>query len=118
MAKKLDEIKEAISNTPTKTNSMDGDDDSVIPNEDTPKTRRVSSDMDLWGRLSESRNSSYKNLMTLGENPTTSTQSLNSFPVIPDSLYKECVDVSFWSKISKTFYLNHLLLDHGQYAKL
>lgn len=98
VAKKLDEIKEAISNTPTKTNSMDGgDDDAIIQNEDAPKTRRVSSDMDLWGRLSESRNSSYKNLMTLGENPTTSTQSLNSYPAIPESLYKEGVDVSYIS---------------------
>lgn len=74
--------------------SIDGDEDSVNQNEDAPKTRRVSSDMDLWGRLSESRNSSYKNLMTLGENPTSSTQSLNAFPIIPENLYKESVDVS------------------------
>lgn len=108
VAKKLDEIKEAISNTPTKTNSMDGDDDSVIPNDDGPRTRRVSSDMDLWGRLSESRNSSYKNLMTLGENPTTSTQNLSSFPPIPDSLYKESGDVSHFLEISRAF--NDVLL--------
>lgn len=106
MAKKLDEIKEAISNTPTK-NSMDGDDDSVAPNEDAPKTRRVSSDMDLWGRLSESRKSSYNNLMTLGENPTSSTQNLHSFPVIPENLYNQNVDVSWMVFLFRNLFPKH-----------
>lgn len=94
VAKKLDEIKEAISATPTK-NSIDGEEDQVNTGEDSQKARRVSSDLDLWGRLSESRKSSYNNLMTLGENPTSSTQNLTSYPLIPENLYNQSVDVSF-----------------------
>lgn len=78
MAKKLDEIKDAISanNTPIKSASLDRgyhrseDDLDVSSPTYTPATshsRRVSSDVDLWSRLSDSRKSSYNNLLFLGE---------------------------------------------------
>jgi len=101
VAKKFDEIKQTISsnNTPIKgggggSNSstlerernMNGSNDDLL-NEDGYKgsgRRRVGSDFDLWGRLSESRKS---NLARLGE--ATSTNSLNSpYPsTLPENLY-------------------------------
>lgn len=51
-----------------------------------PGRRRVASDQNLWGRISESRKSSYNNLTRLGE--ATSTNSLNSYPsTLPENLY-------------------------------
>lgn len=40
----------------------------------------------MWGRISESRKSSYNNLTRLGE--ATSTNSLNSYPTLPEDLYE------------------------------
>lgn len=76
VAKKLDEIKEAISanTTPVKSNGpMErsahlSDDDLLNENGASSRSRRVSGELDLWGRLSESRKSSYNNLVPLGEN--------------------------------------------------
>ncbi|XP_058824801.1 DENN domain-containing protein Crag isoform X2 [Topomyia yanbarensis] len=104
VAKKLDEIKEAISanSTPVKTGSgtictsngleRDGHgSESDLLNEDGNvngnRSRRVSSEFDLWGRFSESRKSSYNNLVPLGEN-TTSSNSLNTYPAIPENVYQ------------------------------
>lgn len=67
----------------------------MISHEDgTLKIRRVSSDLEHpWGRLSESRKSSYNNLVPLGEN--TSTMNLNSaLSALPDNLYNTIHDVS------------------------
>lgn len=51
-----------------------------------PGRRRVASDFDLWGRINESRKSSYNNLTRLGE--AASTNSLNSYPsTLPENLY-------------------------------
>lgn len=110
VAKKFDEIKQTISsnNTPVKTtggsnsstlereqNYHSSSDD--LLNEDHhhnglykgsfnhPK-RRVSSEFDLWSRLSESRKSSYNNLVPLGET-TMSNNSLNTYPLLPDNIY-------------------------------
>lgn len=48
--------------------------------------RRVASDQNLWGRISESRKSSYNNLTRLGE--ANSTSSLNCYPTtLPENLY-------------------------------
>lgn len=76
-AKKLDEIKDAISanNTPIKSANYDrsyhrsNDDlDATSPTYATNShSRRVSSDVDLWSRLSDSRKSSYGNLLFLGD---------------------------------------------------
>ncbi|XP_037914739.1 DENN domain-containing protein Crag isoform X2 [Hermetia illucens] len=95
MAKKLDEIKEAISanSTPVKTNSGYGNDsinEDEVNHEESgaggQRTRRVSSDMDLWGRLSESRKSSYNNLVPLGEHSSTTSLN-NGYPTLPENLY-------------------------------
>ncbi|XP_058115826.1 DENN domain-containing protein Crag [Anopheles ziemanni] len=102
MAKKLDEIKEAISanSTPVKTGLNDtlerdghGSENDLLQHDDAAilatngnRSRRVSSDFDLWGRFSESRKSSYNNLVPLGEN-TTSNISLNGYPTLPDNIY-------------------------------
>lgn len=51
------------------------------------RSRRVSSEFDLWGRFSESRKSSYNNLVPLGENAATSSNSLNTYPTLPDNIY-------------------------------
>ncbi|XP_052849229.1 DENN domain-containing protein Crag isoform X1 [Drosophila gunungcola] len=51
------------------------------------KLRRVSSDLDPWGRLSESRKSSYNNLVPLGENSSTGALHMHAFPALPDNLY-------------------------------
>ncbi|KXJ75086.1 hypothetical protein RP20_CCG012333 [Aedes albopictus] len=109
VAKKLDEIKEAISanTTPVKTGSgtingvggLDRDvhgSESDLLNEDGingNRSRRVSSEFDLWGRFSESRKSSYNNLVPLGEN-TTSNNSLNTYPMLPDNVYTAVAEIS------------------------
>ncbi|XP_065083443.1 DENN domain-containing protein Crag isoform X2 [Ochlerotatus camptorhynchus] len=112
VAKKLDEIKEAISanSTPVKTgsgtiigsNGLDREglgSESDLMNEDGSvgingnRSRRVSSEFDLWGRFSESRKSSYNNLVPLGEN-TTSSNSLNTYPTLPDNIYTAVAEVS------------------------
>lgn len=77
VAKKLDEIKDAISanNTPIKSASLDRGHHRSNDNLDIDSptftvaahSRRVSSDVDLWSRLSDSRKSSYNNLLFLGE---------------------------------------------------
>ncbi|XP_055601760.1 DENN domain-containing protein Crag-like isoform X1 [Uranotaenia lowii] len=116
MAKKLDEIKEAISanSTPVKTGSgtiLTGGgngyserdalgSESDLVNEDGStvngggsRSRRVSSEFDLWGRFSESRKSSYNNLVPLGEN-ATSNVSLNAYPTLPENVYPLTNEVS------------------------
>lgn len=77
VAKKLDEIKDAISanNTPIKSASLDRGHHRSNDNLDIDSptfavaahSRRVSSDVDLWSRLSDSRKSSFNNLLFLGE---------------------------------------------------
>ncbi|XP_049530518.1 DENN domain-containing protein Crag isoform X1 [Anopheles darlingi] len=106
VAKKLDEIKEAISanTTPVKTTGPNGggaqmerdghgSENDLLHHDETgsgsvngARSRRVSSEFDLWGRFSESRKSSYNNLVPLGEN-TTSNSSLNAYPTLPDNIY-------------------------------
>lgn len=99
VAKKFDEIKQTISSntTPIKTNG--GSNSSTLEREKNlhssndelndermPGRRRVASDFDLWGRINESRKSSYNNLTRLGE--AASTNSLNSYPsTLPENLY-------------------------------
>nr|CAA76938.1 CRAG protein [Drosophila melanogaster] len=114
LTKKFDEIKGVISanSTPTKTNnghhphglhhghhhphhhhhhhSQHGnaeqeEHDAAVHEEG--KLRRVSSDLDPWGRLSESRKSSYNNLVPLGENSSTGALHMHAFPAVPDNLY-------------------------------
>lgn len=109
VAKKLDDIKEAISanTTPVKTgtglNSTierngHGSENDLHQHDDTTmalngnRSRRVSSEFDLWGRFSESRKSSYNNLVPLGEN-ATSTSSLNAYPTFPDNIYPIIIEV-------------------------
>jgi DENN domain-containing protein 4 len=95
VAKKLDEIKEAISanSTPVKTTGISTDlgaseDDLLAAHDDgNGRSRRVSNDMDLWGRLNDSRKSSYTNLVPLGENSQT-------YPNLPDNIYPHTGDVS------------------------
>lgn len=89
VAKKLDEIKEAISanNTPIKSTGgqLDrdhGSEDDLLDAAGTTRSRRVSSELDLWGRLSESRKSSYNNLVPLGE-----TGQINAYPQLPENIY-------------------------------
>lgn len=90
VAKKLDEIKEAISanNTPIKsTGQVDhehGSEDDLHSETAASRSRRVSSEMDLWSRLSESRKSSYNNLVPLGENKSNVN---NAYPTIPENIY-------------------------------
>ncbi|XP_030380692.1 DENN domain-containing protein Crag isoform X2 [Scaptodrosophila lebanonensis] len=110
LTRKFDEIKGAISanTTPVKTNNASGphhhesgsgmpgteDHDSSAHgglNED-GKLRRVSSDLDPWGRLSESRKSSYNNLVPLGENSSGSALHMHAFPALPDNLYSATAD--------------------------
>lgn len=78
-SKKLDAVKEAISanTTPVKTYSLERDQHLGVSEDDLQdggdgsgslsRSRRAS-DLDLWGRFSESRKSSYNNLVPLGEN--------------------------------------------------
>ncbi|XP_017050308.1 DENN domain-containing protein Crag isoform X2 [Drosophila ficusphila] len=114
LTKKFDEIKGVISanSTPTKTNnghhphglhhahhhphhhhhhhsqhgSADQEEHDAAVHEE-GKLRRVSSDLDPWGRLSESRKSSYNNLVPLGENSSTGALHMHAFPALPDNLY-------------------------------
>lgn len=100
VAKKLDEIKEAISanSTPVK-GALDRDhhhhtsEDDLLVNDHTSRSRRVSGELDLWGRLSESRKSSYNNLVPLGEN--TTSNNLNAYPTLPDSVYPSPNEVRY-----------------------
>ncbi|KAH8291608.1 hypothetical protein KR018_006748 [Drosophila ironensis] len=111
LTKKFDEIKGAISanSTPTKTNNghhahhhthhqhpnshhplhqqtaEQEEHDAAVHEEG--KLRRVSSDLDPWGRLSESRKSSYNNLVPLGENSSSGALHMHAFPALPDNLY-------------------------------
>lgn len=101
VAKKFDEIKQTISSntTPIKTNGgsnsstlerernlHSSNDDLLSDDQRIPGRRRVASDFDLWGRINESRKSSYNNLTRLGE--AASTNSLNSYPTtLPENLY-------------------------------
>lgn len=100
VAKKFDEIKDAISanNTPIKLANYDRDyyhrsDDNLDSPTSTlvgassmaaassataPHSRRVSSDVDLWSRLSDSRKSSFNNLLFLGEYAKMQTTALSS----------------------------------------
>lgn len=106
VAKKLDEIKEAISanSTPVKSSgpisgehtthhhALGSEDDlstidpsnGVVGCGGVSRSRRVSGELDLWGRLSESRKSSYNNLVPLGENTSATA---NMYPQLPDSVY-------------------------------
>lgn len=106
VAKKLDEIKEAISanTTPVKSNgphdrnaNQNGSEDDLASNGN-PRSRRVSGELDLWGRLSESRKSSYNNLVPLGENTVTSSTSQSgarnyTLPILPESVYPHALEV-------------------------
>lgn len=105
ITKKFDVIKGAISanTTPVKSNLLiqgygDGKDyeDDYLVHEDgysNLKQRRMSNDLEPWGRLSESRKSSYNNLMTLGEH--SSNIHLNAALIsVPENLYTMPKDVS------------------------
>ncbi|XP_064554916.1 DENN domain-containing protein Crag isoform X1 [Drosophila montana] len=61
---------------------------------DEGKLRRVSSDLDPWGRLSESRKSSYNNLVPLGENSSNAAMHMYSFPALPDNLYSPIIEAA------------------------
>ncbi|XP_032594944.1 DENN domain-containing protein Crag isoform X2 [Drosophila grimshawi] len=117
LTRKFDEIKGAISanSTPVKTNngqhhhhhhhhhlqhhhhhqhhhqqeaSAGGEEhDTAGAGADEGKLRRVPSDLDPWGRLSESRKSSYNNLVPLGENSSNAAMHMFAFPALPDNLY-------------------------------
>uniref|UniRef100_A0A336K1N9 CSON010684 protein n=1 Tax=Culicoides sonorensis TaxID=179676 RepID=A0A336K1N9_CULSO len=101
MAKKFDEIKEAISTNSTPVKSGIGErnyhhksQEDLMHNGEASsllsgKTRRVSSEFDLWGRISESRKSSYNNLVPLGENGTTFNGGMTTYPVLPDCIYPD-----------------------------
>ncbi|XP_053670188.1 DENN domain-containing protein Crag isoform X1 [Anopheles nili] len=113
VAKKLDEIKEAISanSTPVKIGTIGmngslerdshGSENDLLHNDDAMtnaingnRSRRVSSEFDLWLRFSESRKSSYNNLVPLGEN-ATSTNSLNAVcSTLPDNIYPAMLEQS------------------------
>lgn len=88
MVKKYDEIKEAISanTTPVKTLDRNGSEDDLLSENLATRLRRAS-DIDLWGRLSESRKSSYNNLVPLGEH--SSSNNLNEFTNLPDNIYPQ-----------------------------
>lgn len=105
ITRKFDVIKGAISanTTPVKGHFLTqshGDpaniDDEYIVQEDIGIhlwQRRMSSDLEPWGRLSESHKSSYNNLITLGEH--TSNMNLNAaLMAIPENLYSMPKDVS------------------------
>lgn len=64
---------------------MHSSNDDLINDDRMPGRRRVASDQNLWGRISESRKSSYNNLTRLGE--ATSTNSLNAYPTLPENIY-------------------------------
>lgn len=68
------------------------DDDLLNDNSSTtPRGRAVSGELDLWGRLSESRKSSYNNLVPLGENSTNG--QINAYPSIPENVYSHPPEV-------------------------
>ncbi|XP_037938686.1 DENN domain-containing protein Crag isoform X2 [Teleopsis dalmanni] len=100
ITRKIDEIKGVISanSTPIKSgNSSYIQGDSNVAEEDTiihedlgSKSRRNTSDLDPWGRLSESRKSSYNNLVPLGEN--SSTFNLSALSMLPENLYSSTTD--------------------------
>ncbi|KAM8720453.1 hypothetical protein ACLKA7_006491 [Drosophila subpalustris] len=113
LTRKFDEIKGAISanSTPVKTNNGNyahhhphhlqhhhhhqhqpdayagGEEHDNPGSNEEGKLRRVSSDLDPWGRLSESRKSSYNNLVPLGENSSSAAHHMHAFPAVPDNLY-------------------------------
>lgn len=100
VAKKLDEIKEAISanTTPVKSNnSNDRNANQVGPEDDTlnnsnkyTRSHRINCEIDIWGRLNESRKSSSSSLVPVGENTATSyapSFKNYSYPVLPDGIY-------------------------------
>lgn len=101
LTKKLDEIKEVISvnTTPVKTNSLDrnqhlgvSEDDLNQHQEDgvgslSARSRRAS-DLDLWGRLSDSRKSSYNNLVPLGET-VSADGPMKKYPSLPEGMYTD-----------------------------
>lgn len=110
LTKKLDEIKEVISvnTTPVKTNSLDRNQHLGVSEDDlnhyhhqqqapgngqddsssglSARSRRAS-DLDLWGRLSESRKSSYNNLVPLGENGCAENGPMKKYPSLPEGMY-------------------------------
>ena len=66
-----------------------------LSNETSSRSRRVSGELDLWGRLSESRKSSYNNLVPLGESTTAqNSNGFNNYPMLPDTVYTNVTDVS------------------------
>ncbi|XP_017852786.1 DENN domain-containing protein Crag isoform X4 [Drosophila busckii] len=95
LTRKFDEIKGAISanSTPDAAALTGNGNGNAVgnaedDNDNEGKLRRVPSDLDPWGRLSESRKSSYNNLVPLGENSAGSgTHQLYAFPALPDNLY-------------------------------
>lgn len=104
MAKKLDEIKEAISanSTPIKNGVSDYASHDELGSEDlnSGRSRRVSSEYDVWGRFSESRKSSFNNLVPLGEG--SSSSNLTLYPVLPDCIYPDNnKDVSFYQNVKQ-----------------
>lgn len=121
VAKKLDEIKEAISanSTPVKSSgpldriNNTSEDDLINDNSSVSRSRRVSGELDLWGRLSESRKSSYNNLVPLGEHTTTT----NAYPILPDSVYPHVSEVfiHLLNIFLKKKYLFFNVLDTGKY---
>lgn len=96
-AKKLDEIKEAISanSTPIKNGMSEYASEDDLHSDNTLGRRRISSEFDVWGRFSESRKSSFNNLVPLGE-VSTSNLNLSAYPVLPDCIYPENKDVSIY----------------------
>lgn len=93
MTKKLDEIKGAISanSTPIKSagpldRSHRSEDDLEVDH--TSRSRRVSSEMDLWGRLSDSRKSSCNNLLFLGEHHMRNFTN-HTYPTMPDNIHPQ-----------------------------
>lgn len=92
MAKKIDEIKEAISNNSTPVKSGSAEYNQTLSEIDSKessevdKARRISEDFDLWSRLSDSRKSSFANLISLNSN----APSVNiSYPIFSENLYPE-----------------------------
>lgn len=74
------------SSTLERDKNLHSSNDDLINDDRNPGRRRIASDQNLWGRMTESRKSSYNNLTRLGE--ATSTSSLNSYPTtLPDNLY-------------------------------
>lgn len=105
VAKKLDEIKEAISanTTPVKSNNPNDrnanhisfDEDLANTNHNA-RSHRAHGELDLWSRLNESRKSSSSSLVPLGENTVTSVTSISKnyvYPVLPDSVYPHVQEV-------------------------